>query len=256
MRILFPLFILVLLITTACDKEGRDYYQVRFYQLADETQELRMDKYLKDAYIPALNRAGIEHIGVFKPVEEDTVSGNIIVVLIPFTSLEQLNALQGFLEKDPLYLENGRDYLDAAHDRPPFERFETILLKSFWLTPKYFIPNHSTPRSDQVYELRSYESATEKLHQRKVEMFNEGGEIALFSKLEFNAVFYGQVISGAHMPNLMYMTSFENMESNRKHWDAFRNHPDWLELKNLEKYANTVSHIDRWLLHPADYSGI
>ena len=122
--------------------------------------------------------------------------------------------------------------------------------------PRYFVPDHSTPHHEQIYELRSYESATEKLHKRKVEMFNEGGEIALFSKLGFKAVFYGKVISGAHMPNLMYMISFENKQSNKEHWDAFVNHPDWLEMKDLERYANTVSHIDRWLLHPTAYSGI
>ncbi len=87
-------------------------------------------------------------------------------------------------------------------------------------------------------------------------MFNEGGEMSIFKKLEFNAVFYGEVISGSHMPNLMYMITFENEESHQEHWDAFRTDSAWIELKDLERYANTVSHIDRWLLHPAEYSGI
>jgi hypothetical protein len=256
MRVLFSILIFFLLATLACDTEERYYYQIKFYRLADESQEKRMDSYLKDAYIPAMNRAGVEHVGVFKPIEEDTVTGNIIVVFVPFNSLEQLEALQAFLDKDPIYQEEGRDFIEAAHDQPPYERLETTLLKSFWLMPTYHVPDHSTPAGEQIYELRSYESATEKLHRLKVEMFNEGGEIALFAKLDFKAVFYGSVISGAHMPNLMYMTSFENPESNSEHWDAFRNDPDWLEMKELERYANTVSHIDRWLLHPTDYSGI
>jgi hypothetical protein len=41
-------------------------------------------------------------------------------------------------------------------------------------------------------------------------MFNEGGEIELFKRLNFNAVFYASVISGSRMPNLMYMTSYES----------------------------------------------
>jgi hypothetical protein len=36
-----------------------------------------------------------------------------------------------------------------------------------------------------------------------------GGEVPLFVRLGFNAVFYGEVIVGSHMPNLMYMTTFE-----------------------------------------------
>ena len=87
-------------------------------------------------------------------------------------------------------------------------------------------------------------------------MFNEGGEVALFKKLEFNAVFYGEVISGSVMPNLMYMTTFKDMKSHDEHWDAFRNHPDWLKLKEVEKYKHTVSGSTKYLMHPTDYSDI
>ncbi len=62
---------------------------------------------------------------------------------------------------------------------------------------------------EKVYELRSYESATEKLYLNKVDMFNAGGEITLFEQLGFNAVFYGMVLAGSKMPNLMYMTSLK-----------------------------------------------
>ena len=58
------------------------------------------------------------------------------------------------------------------------------------------------------------------------------------------------------MPNLVYMTTFENLESRNAHWDAFRNDPDWEEMSSLEKYQNTVSHADIYLLHPTAYSDI
>jgi hypothetical protein len=78
--------------------------------------------------------------------------------------------------------------------------------------------------------------------------------VDLFEKLEFNAVFYGEVIAGSHMPNLMYMTSFADMGSREAHWAAFRDHPDWLKLKALPQYQNNVSHIDRIMLRHTDYS--
>jgi hypothetical protein len=52
-------------------------------------------------------------------------------------------------------------------------------------------------------------------------MFNAAGKIPHFSRLEFNAVFYGQLISAAKMPNLMYMTPFSNQESRDAHRKAF-----------------------------------
>ena len=67
-------------------------------------------------------------------------------------------------------------------------------------------------------------------------------------------MFYGEVIAGSRMPNLMYMTSFANMESRDEHWGAFGEHPDWLKLKALDQYQNNVSNIDRVMLHHTAYS--
>lgn len=215
-----------------------------------------MDRYLEGAYLPALERYGIGHVGVFKPRHMNPVTGNFIVVLIPFESLEQFRELDAFLAADHKYRADAKDFLESLHDQPPYQRMESNLLKSFPLMPEYHVPDHPTPGRERVYELRSYESATEQLHKLKVQMFNEGGEMAIFERLGFQPVFYGSVITGAHMPNLMYMTTFENEHSNIEHWDAFRSDSAWIRLQELEKYANTVSEVDRWLLYPVEYSGI
>ena len=51
--------------------------------------------------------------------------------------------------------------------------------------------------ADRIYELRSYESPTEQYFANKVQMFNQGGEITLFDKLGFHAVFYVFSLSGS-----------------------------------------------------------
>ena len=58
------------------------------------------------------------------------------------------------------------------------------------------------------------------------------------------------------MPNLMYMTTFSDMASQEEHWNAFRVHPTWEKLKGMDEYKNTVSNIDKWLMHPTEYSDI
>ena len=117
------------------------------------------------------------------------------------------------------------------------------------------VPSKLTgPKSERVYELRSYESASEKLHMNKVKMFNQGGEVDIFSRLGFNPVFYSQVVFGCKMPNLMYMTSFENMQSREEHWKAFSNDPAWKTLSALPEYQKNVSHSDIYFLRPTEYS--
>ena len=120
--------------------------------------------------------------------------------------------------------------------------------------PEMAVPKYTTSVTERIYELRSYESATEAKAAKKIDMFNAGGEIALFSRLKFNAVFYGEVLAGSHKPNLMYMTTFSDMNSHDTHWNDFKNAPEWKEMSGKEEYANTVSKISSYLLHPADYS--
>lgn len=233
-----------------------EFYQIKIYVFNNKTQENRLDKYLKEAYLPALNKAGINNVGVFKPVESDTAYGKRIYVLIPFKSMTRFMKLPAILEKDMTYKARGKDYLEAPFNDPPYDRIESILLKAFIYMPNLHVPQHSTSPSERIYELRSYKSATEKLYNTKVHMFNQGGEIKIFDKLKFNAVFYGEVISGNSMPNLMYMTTFANKEARDEHWNTFRKDPDWIKLSGLEEYKNTVSKSQIFFLFPTDYSEI
>jgi hypothetical protein len=72
--------------------------------------------------------------------------------------------------------------------------------------------------------------------------------------LKFNAVFYAEVLSGSHMPNLMYMTTFNSKEDRDKHWETFSNDPVWKTLVALPEYQHNVSKADIIFLHPAEYS--
>jgi hypothetical protein len=246
-----------LILIAGCSKPaGRDYYQLKIYSIDNEQQQARMDDYLRNAYIPALHRAGIPAVGVFKPVESDANRDKRILVLIPFQSLDEFEAIDRVLDADEAYREAGRDYIDAMYDNVPYQRIESILLRAFAGSPGFRVPDHATARPEQIYELRSYQGPTEEYYKRKVEMFNEAGEIGLFLKLGFQPVFFGEVISGPDMPNLMYLTTFADTTSQQEHWNAFRDDPDWLRIKEIERYLNTVSHSDRYYLHPAGYSDL
>ena len=148
----------------------------------------------------------------------------------------------------------GVAYLDALYTAPPYTRMEVMVLKAFPLAPQMQLPVLSGPKNERVYELRSYESATEKIFRNKVKMFNEGDEIGLFKRLNFNAVFYSEVIAGSHMPNLMYMTCFENKADRDAHWKSFSSDPFWKTLSAMPEYQHNVSLNDTRFLRPTGYS--
>jgi len=247
---LFGLFLSLHACAFSADKY---YYQLKIYHLKTQSQEDRLDNYLQNAYLPAMHRIGINQIGVFKPVDRDTAERRIYV-LVPFNSWKQLEGSGDALASDQQYLAAGKEYIDAPYSDIPYTRMETIILRAFPKMPAPAVPGLTGNKTDRVYELRSYESPTEKYNVNKVRMFNVGDEVALFKRLGFNAVFYAEVLAGSHMPNLMYMTTFNSRADRDAHWNTFSNDPEWKALVAKPEYQHNVSKADILFLHPTAYS--
>jgi hypothetical protein len=235
-------------------KTEREFYQLTVYHFKDASQEKIIDYYLQNALLPALHKINIKNIGVFKNSANDTLADKTMYVLTPVRSLEEIIKISSKLNSDKDYLAAGSEYLNAVYTSAPFSRMETILLHAFSLAPVLQLPKLSGTRKDRIYELRSYESATEQIFRNKVHMFNEGDEIGLFKRLNFNASFYGEVIAGGKMPNLMYMTCHENKTVRDANWKNFVDDQYWKKLSTMPEYQHNVSHIDISFLYPTEYS--
>lgn len=235
-------------------KKKREFYQLNVYHYQTADQERILDTYLQTAFIPALHNMKIKSVGVFKAIANDTSAQKTMYVLVPLKSLNAVDEINQKLLNNTTFNANGKEYADVPHNLPAYTRMETILLKAFSFEPVMKLPKLKSPKRERVYELRSYESASEKIFRNKLHMFNEGGETAVFTKLNFNPVFYGEVISGARMPNLMYLTTFENKQDRDEHWAAFGKDADWKRMSSMQEYQNNVSHIDVTFLRPTDYS--
>ncbi len=238
--------------------QKREYYQLKTYTFETEEQMMMTDKYLKSALIPALHRQRINKVGVFKQHlkghEGVDITDLKTFVLIPMKKMEQAVTIEHGLTTDQSYLTAGSEYINAPFDEPPYARIETVLMRAFEGMPSMAETSLDGPKAKRVYELRSYESPTEAGYLSKVDMFNAGGEIELFDRLGCNAVFYGEVIAGPQMPNLIYMTTYKDLSTRDKKWIAFFDSPEWKELLTIDKYKQTVSSADIHLLYPTDYS--
>jgi|SRR5450432_314642 len=235
----------------------KDIYEIRLYKLKSTSQIDITDNFLKNAYIPALHRLGIKNIGVFKPLSNDTAEFKKIVVIVPYISLDVWHRTKANIEIDSIYKAIGKPFLDADTSHLPFVRVESSLLEAFPDQPK-LIPTSLKSNPDAIYELRSYESPTKNLHLIKVDMFNAGGEVKLFKRLDFQAVFYADVLSGSHMPNLVYMVVFASAAVREEKWKAFGSSDKWKTISTDPVYRNDISvnHIDSWLMQRTVYSDL
>src|SRR4030042_107085 len=175
---------------TGSSKSQLQYYELRKYILkSPEKQKLILD-YLAAAEIPALNRIAIANVGVFKMLEPATPD---LYVLLLHDSLNSVLAASSLIDSDPQYHKDYEKLLNAPISDPAYERINTSLLLAFDQMPRLEIP---TKADSRIFQLRIYESHDSIKASKKVEMFNTGGEIALFRKTGLNPVFFGRAVIG------------------------------------------------------------
>ena len=230
---------------------GRDYYQLLQFAVDNQDQRKAVDGFLKNAAVPALNRLGLKPVGVFYPAEGISP----VYALIRHKSLASVLNMNEGLATDSDFLYQAADFLDAPASAPGFKRLESSMMVAFAGMPQIETPVRSPGR---VFQLRIYESPTFKTGLKKIEMFNDAGEIKLFRECGLNPVFFGQTMIGAKMPNLTYMLAFNNMDEQKAAWKKFVSHPDWKRLSAMPEYADKaiLSGITNLQLVAADYSQV
>jgi len=231
--------------------DTRDFYELRKYVLDTQQQRDGLDAFLKNAAIPALNRLGVKPVGVFHPQEDLSPT----YVLTRHRSLDAFATLLNRLASDSEFLDRGAAFLDAPASAPAYKRMESSLMLAFAGMPNLEAPALNPGR---IFQLRIYESPSIKTGLKKIEMFNDAGEIQIFREVGLNPVFFGQTLSGDKMPNLTYMLTFESMEAQQAAWKKFGGHPLWQRLRQMPEYADKaiLSGITNLQLVPASYSQI
>ncbi len=233
-----------------------ELYVWRQYVLRTGGQPRRLLDFLQNAAIPALNRLGITPVGVFETVLGPAAPG--VFVLTPLASADTFVGLEQALVDDAAFMGAAEPYLNATAADPAYVRQELSLLRAFPNVPRLELPAATAAKGPRLFELRVYESPSERAHGKKVEMFVRMGEVDIFRRVGLTPVFFARTIIGDRMPNLTYMLVHDNMAAREKSWDAFRSDPAWKTLAATPGYADAeiLSNITTWLLRPAACSQI
>lgn len=234
---------------------AREFYLLRRYHLQTGPQTKLADTFVADALIPALNRLGIAPVGAFHlDIGPETPS---LYLLLPSSHLETLATVDLRLAEDQAFMKAAEPFWSAPATAPAFIRAESKLMIAFAGHPKLTPPAATAGKGKRIFQLRTYESPSDRDHVRKVEMFHHG-EFDIFRSSGFEQVFYGDTLVGPRMPNLTYMLSFTDLADLTAKWDVFRNHPDWKKLSHSPRYGfeEIVSNITNLILSPMPYSQI
>jgi hypothetical protein len=231
-----------------------EFYEIRRYRILSGPQRRLADDYFRDALIPALNRLGIQPVGVFSSSIGEDPS---FFLFLPAARAELLVSIEHRLADDAGYQKAGTAFLNAPARDPGFVRTESSLLSALSAQPKLAPIPTNAPR---LFELRTYESTTDQDHRRKVEMMGAGGsgEGGIFRKAGLSPIFMGDVLIGPLQPCLTYMLGFATLADREKGWNAFLSAPEWKALNADPRYSfePLVSSVNNQILAPTAYSQI
>jgi hypothetical protein len=230
------------------------FYELRTYHFDSTAQRSRFDAFLKNAAIPAYSRMGVEPVGVFTGVYGPDSATTF--VLLPHEDAESVVSSTDRLLEDDEFLDAGRPFLETDLDHPTYARFESTCLRAFPEMPEPELPEDNRSRSSRIFEMRTYESHSVPAAKKKIEMFNEGGEIDIFRRTGLTPVLFGETVVGPRMPSLTYMLTFDDMRMRDEAWETFRNDSEWKSLSADPQYADTVSTIRDIILKPTPYSPV
>ena len=248
--ILLSLILTSTLIFTGCssekatDSSQKQIYEWRIYTLTGDGAIL--DSFFAETLIPAYNRCNIS-VGAFCLYTQEEKEQRYLLFVYP--DLKTYNEVRQAVWNDREFLDAARPFFETTAPDPVYSEYETYLCEAFDKIPEMRIPDESR----SLFEFRCYHSPNEEANLRKIKMFNVE-EIDLFDKVGIHSVCYGEILSGTHMPALIYLTWYKDEATHNSVWDTFKNDPDWERMRNDPEYKNTATNNRVKLLSPMPYS--
>ena len=232
----------------------QQYFEWIRYHLPVGSRQRYVSDYYRDVALPALTKAGIKNVGVFNV--KHGPNNPTLHVIIPHPTFESIVSLNDKLLEDKDFVEKGARFLSPSMSEMAFVSMEKTILRAFTHLPEIQVPAQKLANRSRIFQVRTYEAPSLTASKRKIQMFNEGGEIAIFKKTGLQPILFGETIAGSMMPNLVYILAFDDLNDMDKKWSVFSSDPDWVKLRADTYYADTVSRINDWLWTPTAFSQI
>jgi hypothetical protein len=127
-------------------------------------------------------------------------------------------------------------------------------MKLFLLTLGLAAMTIQSQAADRVYELRTYTTFDGKLENLKARFRDH--TIAIFNRHGMTSIGYWVPTDPEKSKNtLIYILAHPSLEEAKKHWDEFRNDPEWKKVSaESEKDGKIVSHVESVFMTPTEFS--
>ena len=232
--------------------EKRRVFVLEQYFMKQGTQPARMHDYVSKAALPALSKV---HSGP-KIFLDSLLAPHMpqVAVIIGFQSVDELWSVREKLLSDRELSKAAEEWESGSEQ--PYEHLSTSLLEATGYCPE--LTNDREPRkTSRIFELRTYHSPTWRQLRALHERF-AGPEIKIFHRVGVHPILYTSTMIGQNMPNLTYVTPFEDLAAREKAWNAFGADPEWQKVRkeSIDRHGQISSVIQISLYRSTAYSPI
>lgn len=234
---------------------SNQYYELRFVQLRNSkaNQQRRMTELLEKHHLPMTQRLGIGPVGYFQVyLGPDSPK---LVTLATYNSLADLESKRAAMRGDAAWRKAAEELGSA--DQAPYDRQEVWLLRAFDGMPKLEMPPAGEAQTSHLFDLRTYESESERDSDEKIRMFDTE-EIKIFRRCGIHPVFFGKTLFGSKIPNLTYLVRYADLDARSAAWAKFGEDADWKRIRVQPGWsdAEIVSNVSNTFLRPLPFSPI
>jgi hypothetical protein len=236
---------------TGNGKRTRIFLLEQFF-LKQGTQLSRLHEYFSQAALPALGKI---HTGP-RIVLEALIAPHQpqVALILGFQSISEFWSVRAGLNQD-------KD-LDKAFEawqtgpEPPFENQTNTLMEAADYSPE-IVPVDPPPKTPRIFELRVYRSPSYR-HLKVIHNRFAGAEIKIFNRVGVNPIFYASTVAGPSMPNLTYLTPFDDLATREKAWNAFAADPEWVKVRkeSIDQHGQAVNSTQISIYRAASYSPV
>ncbi len=225
------------------------FFTLERYQMKSGDQPPRLHEYLSTGLLPAIAK---HHDGPVIVLDALIAAHMPSVILIRgYSTITEPRELADKCWKDEKHVAAFTKW-EAGLDSK-VERWSTSLLSAApYMTDIVVDKDRKTSR---IFELRQYHSPT----WRQLGSLNarfSGPEIKIFHRVGIHPILYATTLFGDNLPNLTYLTPFDNLAEREKAWNAFGADPEWVKVRkeSVDRDGQLSQVIEMSLWRPAAYS--
>lgn len=245
MKKLLTLLLLSFSLITFAKKPDSRYFELRIYYCHPGRLDALLNRF-RNHTTKIFEKHGMTNVGYWIPNKNDQ---NALYYIMAYPSQAARDSSWKHFSADPEWKEVAKKSEESGKI---VARVTSIFMNATDFSPK-IKKNIKSP--DRTFEMRTYTATPDKIENVLARFRNHTTK--LFEKHGMTNIAYFRTIEKEGQSKLLYLLAHKSEEAGKASFDAFRNDPEWIKVRDeSEKNGKIVEKVESILMSPTDFATI